>query len=309
MTPRRQMRVPPPVSPGARIAVVAPGSPPRDPRALRRGMARLSGWGYEPVPGRHLFARRGDLAGTDAERSEDLLVALTDPTIAAVWAARGGWGTARLLAGLDLARVARRPRWLIGFSDVTSLQLALFGRGICSWYAPVVAELADPRRVVASDLRKMLADPRAARRIGARTIIPGRAAGPLAGGCLSLLAASAGTVWQPDLRGAVVFLEEVGEAPYRVDRMLWQVRAAGILDGIAGLAFGQFVDCRAPAGRASRSLAAVLAEHAREIGVPTVSGLPVGHGPRARALPIGFNARLDARRPPTSASLSTWAPD
>lgn len=308
MTRRRALRMPPAIPRGARIAVVSPGSRPRDPDAVSRGLERLAAWGYEPAPGRSLFAKCGDLAGPDDARLADLLAALTDPTVSAVWAARGGWGTARLLGGLDLDRLAQRPRWLIGFSDLTSLQLALFDRRVCSWYAPVVADLADPRRFVASDLRAMLAEPHAAREFRARTLVPGRAEGPLAGGCLSLLAASAGTPWQPDLRGAVVFLEEVGEAPYRVDRLLWQVRAAGILDRIAGLAFGQFVDCVAPPGRASRSLNAILGEHARELGIPAVSGLPVGHGPRSRALPIGFHARLVAPAPPGRASLATRTP-
>ncbi len=288
-------RVPPPVPPGGRIAVVAPGSSLRDPDAVRAGMRRLAGWGYEPVPGRFLFSRQGDLAGRDPERLADLAWALTDPSIDAAWAARGGWGTARLLSGLDFGGLVRRPRWLIGFSDLTSLQLALFQRGVASWYAPTVADLADPRRFGAADLRAMLASPQAPRTLRGRAI-PGsrkRVAGPLAGGCLSLLAAAAGTPWQPDLRGAVVFLEEVGEAPYRVDRLLWQVRAAGMLDGIAGLALGQFTACNPLPGRASRPLSAVLREHVEALGVPALSGLPIGHGPRARAVPIGYRATLD----------------
>ncbi len=293
MTPR----VPPAIPHGGRIAVIAPGSTLRDPDAVRAGMERIAAWGYEPVPGRSLFARAGDLAGHDAARLDDLCRALTDPAIDAVWAARGGWGTARLLRGLDLRAVARRPRWLIGFSDLTALQLALHARGVASWYAPSVADLADRRRYRAADLRAMLATPEAPRTLrGRRFAGPGRRAlGPLAGGCLSLLAAVAGTPWQPDLRGAVVFLEDVGEAPYRVDRLLWQVRAAGILDGIAGLALGQFTACDPPPGRPSRTLAAVLREHAEALGVPVLAGLPIGHGLRARAVPIGYRATLDPR--------------
>ena len=293
MTPR----VPPAVPSGGRIAVVAPGSSLRDPGAVRAGMERLAGWGYEPVPGRFLFARAGDLAGSDRDRLADLTWALSDPSIDAVWAARGGWGTARLLPGLDLRALARRPRWLIGFSDLTALQLALLRHGVASWYAPVVADLADRRRYSAADLRAMLAAPGAVRTLRGRGLAgpARRAVGPLAGGCLSLLAAAAGTPWQPDLRGAVVFLEEVGEAPYRVDRLLWQLRAAGILDGIAGLVLGQFTVCDPLPGRASRTLAAVLREHVQALGVPAIAGLAIGHGPRARAVPIGYRATLDPR--------------
>ncbi|HNX20360.1 MAG TPA: LD-carboxypeptidase [Acidobacteriota bacterium] len=292
----RRIVAPAPLAPGARIAVVAPGSSVR-PEAVRAGFEALRSWGLEPVAGRSLFARRGDLAGPDEARAADLAWAFSDPAIDAVWCARGGWGTARLLPLLDLGRIAASRRWLLGFSDVTALQAALLDRGLASWSTPLVAELADPRRAVKADLKAALFDsarPRVFRPGARRALVPGKAEGTLAGGCLSVLVALAGTPWAPKLRGRIVVLEDVGEAPYRIDRLLWQGRAAGLFDGVAGLAFGQFVSCRPYPGRPSRPLAAVLAAHAREIGVPTIAGLPVGHGPRPRALPLGYKARLDA---------------
>ncbi len=292
------MIVPPAVPPGGRIAVIAPASRVRA-AAVRSGMAVLRAWGYEPVPGPNLLRARGDLAGSDAERAADLRWAMTARGIDAAWTARGGWGTARLLAALDLDELARGGRWLIGFSDLTALQLALFARGLCSWHAPLVAELGVRRRYSRADLQSMLArpaEPRSLPATRASALVRGRARGPLSGGCLSVIAALAGTPWQPQLDGTVLALEDVGEAPYRIDRLLWQLRAAGCLDGVAGVLFGQFSNCRALPGRPSRPLADILAEHARALGVPALAGLPFGHGAGARALPLGFTATVDADR-------------
>jgi muramoyltetrapeptide carboxypeptidase len=276
--------------------VVGPGSP-VDPQALEKGVERLSGWGYQVELGRSAKTRRGDLTGSDRERAEDLTAAFEDPGIAAVWCARGGWGAARLLDRLDLPRLAASRRPLIGFSDVTALLLALWRHGGAGWHAPLVADLARPERFVEADLRWMLARPEEARefRPGVRRQwIGGRCRGPLVGGCLSVLTALCGTPHQPDLRGALLFLEEVGEAPYRVDRMLWQLSEAGALDGVAGLLIGQFTGCRPARGRPSRSLKAVLWEHAERLACPTLGGLPFGHGRKARSVPYGVEAELDA---------------
>jgi muramoyltetrapeptide carboxypeptidase len=281
---------------GARIAVVAPGSP-VDGEAVARGTARLRAWGYEVVPGHSLHARTGDLAGADADRAADVTSAFEQDGVAAVWCARGGWGSARLLERLDLRRMAGSGRPMIGFSDITALLLGLWRHGGTGWHAPLVADLARPDRFEEEDLRQMLSAPQRERvfvpgpRYG---VVPGRARGPLVGGCLSVLAALAGTPHQPDLSGAIVFLEEVGEAPYRVDRMLWQLRASGMLRGVAGLAFGQLTGCVPPPGRPSRELEAILAEHAEEAACPALSALPFGHGAKARAVPFGVTAELDA---------------
>lgn len=292
----RAVPAPPALAPGSRIAVVAPGSPVvRD--ALSAGLCRIAGWGYRPVPGRHLSVRHGDLAGDDAQRAEALETAFTGPDVEAVWCARGGWGSARLLDRIDAGALATSGRPLIGFSDVTALLLALWHHGGSGWHAPLVADLARPERFVETDLKSMLASPlrqRVFRPGPRRTLVGGRARGPLVGGCLSVLAALAGTPHQPDLRGAVVFLEEVGEAPYRVDRLLWQLRASGTLDGVAGLAVGQLTGCEPAPGRPSRKLREILVEHAQALGRPALAGLPFGHGRKARAVPFGVEAELNA---------------
>ncbi|MDQ7006212.1 MAG: LD-carboxypeptidase [Acidobacteriota bacterium] len=298
MTRARTMRVPGPLPVGSSLAVVAPGSA-VDRQRVEAGFERLAAWGYRPLAGRHLFRRKGDLAGTRQQRLEDLHWALTDPAVDAVWFARGGWGSATLLDGIEWRRWLRRSRWLIGFSDLTSLQAALLERGLCSWHAPMVADLATPERFVARDLRAMLLDPLRVRRIRPgprRRLVGGRARGLLAGGNLTVLASLAGTRWQPDWRGRIVLLEEVGEAPYRIDRLLWQLSASGMLRGVRGVLLGQFTAARPAGGRPSRVLRDIFLSRLAPLSVPVLAGIPAGHGRRARAWPLGFDCSLDADR-------------
>ena len=295
MTPRR-VTLPRALAPGSRVAVVAPGSP-VDRRRLNAGLRVLESWGLVPILGDTVYEKKGDLAGDDAARLDDLAWALGSDDVDAVWGARGGWGTARLLDRLDGDMKSVPPRWLYGSSDLTALQSWLLGRGRPSWYAPLVVELADGSRYRRRFLDRAVFDPLApidARIARAATLVRGRASGTLAGGCLSVLAALAGTKHAAEFKDRIVFLEDVGEPPYKIDRMLWQLRESGAFDRIAGLVFAQFTRCRPGRGRSSRSLADVMREHAEAIGVPAMSGYPAGHGPKTLPLPIGFDATLDA---------------
>jgi muramoyltetrapeptide carboxypeptidase len=248
------------------------------------------------VPGRFLRRRRGELAGTDEERAADLAWALGDPDVRAVWFARGGYGVTRILDRVDYRVLARRPRVLLGFSDLTALFAPVVRRAsVPAFYGPVVADLRRPGRFDARSLDRVLAEPASAttHRLPARGIlVPGRARGPLIGGCLSLLQALVGTPFEPDYRNAVLFFEEIGEAAYRVDRMLTHLRTAGRLDQVAGVVVGHMVDC-GPHRRGGRPLRQVLREALADLGVPVVTGLPAGHGPRTLTLPLGFTATLD----------------
>jgi muramoyltetrapeptide carboxypeptidase len=215
----------------------------------------------------------------------------------AVWAVRGGWGTARLLDGLT--RRLRRPkaRWVVGFSDITALHGWLLDRGLASLYAPHVVELADRGRYVSGDLRSLLfgEERELAITSGPRgRLVPGVAQGTAFAACLSVLAAMAGTRHAPCLEGTILVLEDVGEPPYRIDRLLWQLGAAGVLRGVRGLAFGQFTGCRPGPDRPSRTLRTVIEEHALRLGAPALCGLPVGHGRRVRTVLNGATATLDA---------------
>ncbi|MDG4765097.1 LD-carboxypeptidase [Solwaraspora sp. WMMD406] len=277
--------------------VVSPAGPvAREP--VERGMRLLASWGLRPRIGRHAFARHGYLAGDDRQRAADLNEAFTDPAVRGVICSRGGYGSQRIVDLLDLAAVRRDPVVVCGYSDITALQLALWrGARLATVHGPVAAWRDDRTPAVSAEsLRAVLTRPQAAvvhrspDESSAPVLVPGRASGRLLGGNLNLLAASAGTADLPDLTGAILLLEEIGEAPYRIDRMLTQLRRAGALDGVAGVALGQFTDC---ADQYGVPVAQVLAERLGDLGVPVLGGLSIGHGQAPRTVGLGVPAVLD----------------
>ena len=282
---------------GDRVRLIAPASP-FELGLFRAGQKVLEGLGLVPVVSRSEFARDGFLAGSDRRRAEDLRRALLQEDTKAVWCIRGGYGTARLLSLLDLPRLRTHPKLLVGFSDVTSLllQLARPG-GFVTIHGPVVTQLP---RMPAADLRwlkALLFGTGASQRVPlgrTRTLVPGKAEGRLVAGNLSILASLAGTRFAPDLRGALLCLEDVHEEAYRLDRLFWQVVSAGLLERCRGIVVGQLVDCK-PAGIGRHSARRVLERAVTALGLPAVSGAAFGHGRRNLALPVGVPASLDAR--------------
>lgn len=286
------------LQPGDQVAVISPAGP-ADPGLVDAGLAMLRSWGLRPALGTHALARERYLAGSDAARAADLNTALRDPQMRAVVATRGGYGTQRIVDLLDAGAVRADPKPVVGFSDVTALQLALWrGARLASIHGPGVAwrsartgaESAESLRAALMSnapvvLKRDPAAPTAAVSAG------GAASGVLLGGNLCLLAASVGTPDFPDLTGALLLLEEVGEPPYKVDRMLTHLLRAGALAGVAGVALGQFTDC--PDGSDPAEFAGVLAERLGGLGVPVLGGLPVGHGPDQLSVPVGVPATLD----------------
>ncbi len=254
-------------------------------------MERIRGWGLVPVPAPHLGRVWRYLAGTDEERLADLEWALGDPSLDAAWFARGGYGVARLLPRIRWDRV--RPRPVIGFSDATALFQALHRRGIGgAVHGPVLHSLADHVDEDTRDaLRRLLVDGTAIPWRGT-PLVPGRAAGPLVGGNLCTLGSLAGTPDALRARGCILLLEEVTEAPYRVDRLLGQLVASGALERVAGVAIGSLVACDAPAD-AGWSVTDVLLDHLAPLGVPVLADLPVGHGPRNHPFVHGAPAVLE----------------
>jgi muramoyltetrapeptide carboxypeptidase len=289
---------PPALRPGDQVMLVSPSGPTR-PERVARGMQLLRDWGLRPVTGPNAYARTGYLAGTDDKRLADLNLALRDPEVRGVVCTRGGYGAQRIVDGLDMDAVDKDPKLLVGFSDVTALQLALWrGARLATVHGPGAAWLDERTGPEAAEsLRRaiMTADPvvLAARDDEESSPVrgSGRATGVLLGGNLCLLSASVGTVDMPDLRGAILLLEEVAEPPYKVDRMLVHLRRAGALDGVAGVAIGQFTDCT---DGWPTSIVDVLTEHLGGLGVPVLGGLPVGHGRDQLSLPLGVPATLDA---------------
>jgi muramoyltetrapeptide carboxypeptidase len=260
------------------------------------------------VLGAHVGARYGYLAGTDAERLADLNAALADPTINAIWCMRGGYGLTRILDAVDMRALARRPKPVIGFSDITALLLALWHvTGVATFHGPtarqalpaftrrhferVLATAAPAGRLERLSPPADVLAPRWPRIVAIRG---GRAEGPLVGGNLSLLQCLVGTRWCPDLDGALLFLEEVNEDLYRVDRMLSHLRLAGLLDRLAGVIIGQFTEMKRNTGDGALGFHDVLEHYLGPLGVPVAYGFPIGHMEEQWTLPIGVRARLDA---------------
>ncbi|WP_203700901.1 S66 peptidase family protein [Asanoa iriomotensis] len=278
--------------------LVSPSGPTR-PERLVRGLELLESWGLRAVLGPNAYARAGYLAGADAARADDLNAAFADPAIRGVLCTRGGYGAQRMVDAIDMAAVRHDPKVVAGFSDITALQFALWrGARLAAVHGPGVA-WNDERTPAASaeSLRSalMTTDPVTIEAVEtedtAGVRVPGIAAGPLLGGNLCLITASIGTADMPDLSGAILLVEEVQEPLYKIDRMLTHLRRAGALDGLAGVALGQFTDC---SDDWETGLTAMLLDRLGDLGIPVLDGLPIGHGPGQLSVPVGALATLDA---------------
>ena len=277
---------------GSTLGLIAPAGPPTAGNLDKvPGLLQRHGYRAKVFPGCAGPAHLGFLAASDEQRLADLHAAFADPEVDAVMSLRGGWGCARLLDRIDAKLLKRHPKPLIGYSDITTLHGLRDRLGQPGWHAPMPA----------SDLLKSEADAQALfaqLRRGAQpgdVIAPAMAGhalnqgvsvrGRLVGGNLSVYAALLGTDWQPRVKGAILFLEDVGETPYRVDRMLTQLRLAGVLDAAAGFLIGSFSEADSPD--------AVLADHLPQLGKPILAGWPSGHCSPNEALPLGVKATLD----------------
>lgn len=287
---------PPALKPGTRIALVAAAGPLPD-GGVDRAMGRVESLGWEPVPGDNCRARKGYLAGTDAERAADLNRALRDPTIDAVWFLRGGYGTMRILDALDWDALARHPKALIGYSDNTAVHLAAHRAGVVSFHGPHPHTPAFPD-FARDELLRVLTVPEPAGVLPlppggrAETVAGGVAEGPLLGGNLSLLSSTLGTPFAIRPEGAILFIEEVGEHPYRLDRLLSHLRLAGVLSAVAGIAVGGITE--SPEIGGAPDAAEVVRDALGGLGIPVATGFPFGHIDDNWTLPVGVRARLDA---------------
>ncbi len=285
--------------PEPRVALIAPAGPLSD-EAIDRALGRVRDWGWEPVLGAHARGRHGYLAAPDAERAADLNAAIHSDAVDAIWCLRGGYGAMRILDRVDWAALARRPRPLVGFSDVTALHLALQRRGVVSFHGPhPAAEQFPPtaERLLRDLLTRpeplgILPFPPTAPR--AETLVAGRAEGPLVGGNLVLVAATLGTPYAIRARGAILFLEDVGEPTYRIDRLLSQLLLARVFDEAAGVVLGGFTACPDEGVDGGPSVAEVLRDRLGRLRIPVATGFPFGHIPDNWTLPLGVRARLDA---------------
>jgi muramoyltetrapeptide carboxypeptidase len=296
---------------GDTIGIIAPASPPPDPKAVDRAAEALERFGFKPKLAKNVRARLGFLAGTDRARAADLMAMFADKKVKAIICIRGGYGASRILELLDYGVIRRNPKILSGYSDITSLHCALMKKaGLVSIHAPMLnGALADPK--VPEFTKKsffrtvMEAKPSGSIREGyeGKTVSilrSGIAEGRLVGGNLSLICASLGTPFAPSFKGKIIFFEDISERPYRLDRMLTQLLNAGIFSQVAGVAVGVNKDCNEPdakpGGEYQQSGADVVKERLSSLRVPVVTGLPFGHVDLNATIPVGIKARLDGKR-------------
>jgi muramoyltetrapeptide carboxypeptidase len=290
------MRLYTPLTTGTRVALVAPSGPLK-PGDLDRAIANCKTLGWEPVVGTYVDEKQNYFAGPDELRASDFNAALRDDSVSAIWCLRGGYGAMRILEQLDYKALKRTPKAIIGFSDITALHSAVSLKAdLCSIHGPTARGVLTPfseKSLRAATSRK---EQPAGVAPNAVTLVKGKARGRLMGGNLSLLSALHGTPWQPIYDGAILVVEDVNEAPYRIERMLLQLRLSGDLQKCAGLAFGQFTNPAEDAsiGGTTRTTPDVVAEAARIAGVPAISGIPLGHIEEQWSLPLGAEAELDA---------------
>lgn len=284
------MQLPAALRPGDTVAVIAPSSP-FEPVLAWVGLGWLAER-YRVRFGRGIFTRQGYLAGDDERRLGELEAALFDPEVRAVIAVRGGYGLSRIAHRVDWARVAQRPPWIVGFSDVTALHVEAAAVGVCSIHGAHVTSLGRGDARARAGIRAVLEAPAAPRAFaGLEVWRAGRAQGPLFGGNLALLqaCAAAGRLRVPE--GCVMLLEDVTERPYRIDRMLATLAAGGHLARAAAFVLGDFSDCfPGPDGVRAET---VLREALAGFGVPVLAGLPVGHGRHNEAVVLGLPARVE----------------
>jgi len=295
---------------GQTIGIAGPASPPNEPERVRFAIETVESLGFRVKPAPHLFERTGYLAGSDAVRAADLNDLFADDEVDAIFCLRGGYGAGRLLPMLDYEMIRANPKILLGYSDISTLLLGIHRMtGLVTFHGPIAGQTFSPYTL--AELKKVTFQSKTPVRLaGAPTfergegrvekinritrLAPGKARGRLLGGNLSLVTHLVGTPYLPDLSGAILILEDVGEAVYSIDRMLTQLWLSGELEKVAGIAFGKFTDPRPSEWEQNRTLEEVLSERVIALNIPTLAGLMIGHVDDQATIPLGCLAELDA---------------
>ena len=301
---------PPHLRQGDLIGLIAPGGYTGD-RSIEKAVRNIEALGFRVKTGTFLREVHGNYAGSVEQRLHDLHGMFADPEVKGIWAIRGGSGCISLLKHIDYALIRKNPKVLLGYSDITALHLAIYKHaGLVTFHGPVasstmsdystehmMAVLTDPQPtytipMAIENSRRALEEPHYAM----RTVHGGVATGPLMGGNLSLVAALAGTPYAADFRNSILFLEEVNEAPYRIDRWMTQLDLATGLDKAAGVMIGICDQCGPAHERSSLTLDETLDIHLQPLSVPAVTGYSIGHIRNQFTIPMGIKATLDTER-------------
>jgi len=284
-------RIPIRLKPGDCIGIVAPASPFEE-TDFFNGIRILENMGFRVSFQKGIFARSGYLAGSDVDRAAQVNAAFADSAVQAIVCARGGYGSMQILPYLNYEAIRQHPKLLMGFSDITALLCSLYQRsGLVSCHGPVVTTLKNAGSKTLESVFNVLTlgELPAIQVENGKTLSPGKASGPVICGNLTTLCHLTGTPFQPKLNGCILILEDRGEKPYRIDRMLTQMKLAGVFNGLFGLGIGTFENC----GQADE-LYEIIARIFNPIHIPILAGFNIGHGPDNIAVPFGFEAVLDA---------------
>lgn len=300
---------PPRLRPGDTVGIISPAGATFNRTDLDIVMDAVRGLGLVPQTAPHALDQYGYLAGRDRDRAADVNQFFGDPDIKALLPIRGDWGSARILPYLDYDLIRQNPKIITGFSDLTALLLGITAQtGLVTFHGPngLTAWRPDQtepfRQVLFEGQTVTIENPVAAEdrdrlmqtRFRVQTITPGQARGKLYGGNLSVLSGIVGSPYVPDLTGAILFLEDVGESIYRIDRMLTQLKLAGVLDQLAGFVFGQCTNCGPSGGYGALTLEQVLADHIAPLGIPAWWNAAIGHVEPILTLPLGVEVTMDA---------------
>lgn len=293
MVRQQTIKKPPRLTPGDTIGVVAPASP-FDQALFEKGVAVLENMGYRVFLPDGLSRQGRFLAGPDRHRAGLVNRMLSDKNVNGIFCARGGYGSMRLLDHIAFDALQANPKFFVGFSDITALLVTMVERGgAVAFHGPVLTTLGKGDQETQGSLAAAMTsnEPIELQANGGETLRPGRCTGIVTGGNLRTLCHLVGTPYAPNFRGRIVFLEDIGEAPYRIDRMLYHMRMAGCFEGMAGLALGTFDDC-GPPGDVSK----IVMDIFNDVDIPILSGFAIGHGPVNRTIPLGIPAELDTER-------------
>jgi len=281
---------PPRLKPGDTIGIVSPAGP-FDPEKFMKGKTVLESMGFQTFFDEGIFQKHGFLAGTDIRRSDQVNRLFADPTVQAIACARGGYGSMRILPFLDFETIQKHPKIFLGFSDISALLSVFYDQcGLVTFHGPVVTTLANATEKTIMAMKTALTSDAPLELIpeDGKVIKPGVCSGLVAGGNLTTLCHLVGTSYAPNLKGKILLLEDVGEMPYRIDRMLTQMKLAGCFNGIAGLILGAFKEC----GQLNE-VVDIFNYIFEDADIPILAGFDMGHGEHNLTIPIGLGATLD----------------
>jgi muramoyltetrapeptide carboxypeptidase len=292
---------------GDTIGLVCPAHPLLSQTDLDIARETLQALGFNVKVGKYIGNRYGYLAGNDKDRADDLLEMFKDTSVNGILAIHGGWGSARILPYLDFDVIKNNPKVIIGYSDITALLNAIYAKtGLVTFHGPVASSTWNAftvdhfKQLLINAENPTLQNPS---KIGdslvqtqdrIQTLTPGKAKGVLVGGNLTVLSAMIGSPFLPDFKGKILFLEDVGEAVYRIDRMLTHLKIAGILNQISGFVWGKCTKCDPSEGYGSLTFDQIFEDHIKPLGIPAFAGAMIGHITDKFTIPIGAEAEIDA---------------